>query len=377
MLLFVFVLIIFCFSFFSFSFAKPSVLPTKQVRSASFDEIKLEAQRTAQLLAAAAAATQAETDNSSGLLQVPQNHSGQRSRSFDSAGIQQDEASNSFLDVPRRFQRRRSSSKTPPLCVHCMYLEEYKKRVGVSERVYFDQVEVRSYESDETPTSSDDDDDDDTSSGEPEKLYANQNTLLPPPSPHHHGIVFTLSPTSNEPPALFPVEEQAGGSPPPASPSSPTGAGAMMYPPSPTIELPPGCDELPNRTRRRSISRQEAIFVEPTGNSLENVSASEKEKSSGDTELEKVQSDPCVDCVSDIYLAVPDLKRDRAASVDSCFSKVSQAKTEELKPPEDGLTLMVPSNGALRSRSVDIVLPTDQQKRYKALALTQVMANIR
>lgn len=354
-----------------------------QVRSASFDEIKLEAQRTAQLLAAAAAATQADTENASGLLQVPQNHSGQRSRSFDSAGIQQDEASNSFLDVPRRFQRRRSSSKTPPLCVHCMYLEEYKKRVGVSERVYFDQNEVKSYESDESPSSDDEDDDDTSEDREPERLYANQNTLLPPPSPHH-GIVFTLSPTGNEPPTLFPLVEQSPGSPPltpcttPPPQLTPCTPPPGAYPPSPIIELPPGYDELPNRTRRRSISRQEAIFVEPTGSSLENVSASEKDKSSGDSELEKVQSDPCVDCVvSEIFLAVPDLKRDRAASVDSCFSKVSQAKTEELKPPEDGLTLLVPSNGALRSRSVDIVLPTEQQKRYKALALTQVMANIR
>lgn len=362
----------------------------------------MEAQRTAQLLAAAAAATD-ESDGSglgtvptaSGLLQVPTTVPGQRSRSFDSAGLiqpqpiqqqsSQDEGSNSFLDVPRRFQRRRSSTKTPPLCLHCMYMEEYKKRVGVTERVYFDQNEVRCYESDDTPTSSDDE----STSTEPEKLYANQNTLMPPPSPHH-GIVFTLSPT-NEPPEIYSQLQQlqqqnqqqqqdndnetsgGGDYSPPLTPTSP-------YPLSPTIELPPGCDELPNRQRRRSISRQEAIFVEPTGNSLENVSASDKEKliNISDDQLEKVQSDPCVDLVvSEIFLAVPDLKRDRAASVDSCFSKVSQAKTEELKMPEDGLTLMVPSNGALRSRSVDIVLPTDQQKRYKALALTQVMANIR
>uniref|UniRef100_A0A8W7PLP7 Uncharacterized protein n=1 Tax=Anopheles coluzzii TaxID=1518534 RepID=A0A8W7PLP7_ANOCL len=69
---------------------------------------------------------------------------------------------------------------------------------------------------------------------------------------------------------------------------------------------------------------------------------------------------------------VPDLKRDRAASVDSCFTKVTGAKTEELQPPPDGACLnllAVPSSGAVRSRSVDIVLPTEEQARYKALAL--------
>lgn len=302
-------------------------------------------------------------DSTGSLLQVPQNHStSQRSHSFDSAATGNDEASNSFLDVPRRFQRRRSSSKTPPLCIHCQYLEEYKKRTGVTERVFFDQQEVKSYESD-TTTSSDEDDEDDDYGSSNEKLYANQNSLMPPLSPHH-GIVFMLSPTGNEPPGTFSTILPEPGSPPP------------LYPLSPMIELPPGCEELPNRQRRRSISRQEAVFVEPTGNSLENVSASEK-KTICDDPLEKVQSDPAVDNVSDIYLAVPDLKRDRAASVDSCFSKVSQAKTEELQPPEDGLTLMVPSTGAIRSRSVDIVLPTAQQARYKALALTQVAATIR
>lgn len=70
--------------------------------------------------------------------------------------------------------------------------------------------------------------------------------------------------------------------------------------------------------------------------------------------------------VNDIYLTVPDLKRDRAASVDSSFTKPLASKTEELPPCED--LLNVPASGA-RSRSVDIVLPTSQQARYKALAM--------
>lgn len=79
--------------------------------------------------------------------------------------------------------------------------------------------------------------------------------------------------------------------------------------------------------------------------------------------------------VKDIYLQVPDLKRDRAASVDSCFSKVSQGKTEELQHSGVSLEVPVGPNVALRSRSVDIVLPTDEQARYKALAMAAPAAS--
>ncbi|KOB65879.1 Eye-specific diacylglycerol kinase, partial [Operophtera brumata] len=105
------------------------------------------------------------------------------------------------------------------------------------------------------------------------------------------------------------------------------------------------------------VQEREAFFVEPTGSSLENVRAFEggSAPAAGDT------------LVHDIYLAVPELKRDRAASVDSCFSKVSGARAEELNGARDSLT--VPGSGH-RSRSVDIVLPTAEQSRYKALALT-------
>lgn len=78
----------------------------KQVRSASFDEIQLEAKR------------QQQPD----LLRVPQ-FTGQRSRSVDSG-----EESATYLEVPsRRFQRRRSSGAKVPVCVHCLCLEEYTK----------------------------------------------------------------------------------------------------------------------------------------------------------------------------------------------------------------------------------------------------------
>lgn len=190
--------------------------------------------------------------------------------------------------------------------------------------------------------------------------------LLLPPAITSPGITFTLSPTNPDCPMEFPPPPFVGS--PPATP---------FFPISPTIELACFDDSLPaaaTRQRRRSISRQEAVFVEPTGNSLENMSDADKEMRQREREQQLNDDDgvsnESTDIVQDIYLTVPDLKRDRAASVDSCFSKVGSSKTEELQPPDGGFTLTVPVNsGATRSRSVDIVLPTNEQARYKALAM--------
>lgn len=272
------------------------------------------------------------------------------------------------------------------------------------------------------------------------------NTLLPPQPTTPCGITFTLSPTNGDYPPFptyaFPIDPSS----PPITPITPTPASAAVVRSSPLLELPPSAashlqlsataaaaaaalslpaagssggtttinaspicisgdvDETgaamgvpPGRARRRSISRQEAIFVEPTGNSLENVSHEEVDntKSSVDTADSLDEASTMATCgsptaanaaaaanaataahhagfvVRDIYLTVPDLKRDRAASVDSCFTKLSSGgKTEELQPTGDGCFLTVPNINATRSRSVDIVLPTDEQARYKALAMT-------
>lgn len=95
----------------------------KQVRSASFDEIQLEAKR---LQAGGGPST-----DPSALLRVPQ-FPGQRSRSVDSAAS---EESGNYLEVPsRRFQRRRSSGGKSPVCVHCVCLEEYAKLLSSEEQ---------------------------------------------------------------------------------------------------------------------------------------------------------------------------------------------------------------------------------------------------
>ncbi|XP_035897196.1 eye-specific diacylglycerol kinase isoform X2 [Anopheles stephensi] len=587
----------------------------KQVRSASFDEIQLEAQRSHQqrsLSAAAAPSVDEASGVSSGvgslLLQVPQTTPGQRSRSFDLAGSASDEGSAvaaAFLDVPKRFQRRKSSSKTPPPCIHCLYLEEYRRLIGVEQRLYYDSEEYQAYvdytssscseedddddeEEDEHenaegaskkedeavpgvsgvrvgqvegtgsvnrvaadrlagPSGSgvavaggseasrgnfsegyydddydyDDDDDDDeddygyeaednnegnNSENESERSRRGQEQkkepitfgletpaydyatlfqrvsprrrprvdgegadgsvalLSPPPVASPCRITLTLSPTKpddEDDEQCIDYSHGTSGSTLEATglgeialmlpdEELPVGAGVILEPEPrpPTVsasaatECQPSeasgdtVDPVPSRTRRRSISRQEAIIVEPTGSSLENVSNASDSRPVPDIltgaddqdnqppqprppqrgraasmgpiiptssppplppytatvrlprqQLESVgiplESPPPSatisiapsqpgDFVRDIYLQVPDLKRDRAASVDSCFTKVTGAKTEELQPPPDGACLnllAVPSSGAVRSRSVDIVLPTEQQARYKALAL--------
>jgi diacylglycerol kinase (ATP) len=278
-----------------------------------------------------------------------------------------------------------------------MYVEEMKKLVGVGERQYYDGQEYHLLAC--TSSSSSDDDEDDENgahnqhSGDEDYeescfRFSRRDSLAPPSIMSPCSITFTLSPTSGESRMFPPTSLFYEGVPPSMIGSPPI---TPVFPPSPSIELPPGCEEAPSKQRRRSISRQEAIFVEPTGNSLENVSnASEisiiatedcaSDNDLLDNDMDNLAQTTTSDFVRDIYLAVPDLKRDRAASVDSCFSKLSAAKTEELKPPEGNLDLLtVPSSGAVRSRSVDIVLPTEEQARYKALALagpTNVVAHL-
>ncbi|CAD6239207.1 GSCOCG00008640001-RA-CDS [Cotesia congregata] len=106
---------------------------------------------------------------------------------------------------------------------------------------------------------------------------------------------------------------------------------------------------VPERTRR--LSRQEALIELPAILGPEEDDDDEEE----DDEVEKAKL-----VVRDIFLTVPELKRDRAASVDSCFNSAKSCQSD------DSGCLTVPQQGA-RSKSVDIVLPTDQQTRYTAL----------
>jgi hypothetical protein len=341
----------------------------KQVRSASFDEIKLDSQRTAQYL------HQSSTDSQTGLLAVPSSQ--QRSRSFDSAGIEPSDAINaSFLDVPKRFQRRKLSAKSP-VCIHCMYVEEQRKR-GSTAGFYFDAQEFKTLTYSESSSSSSSESEEEEEEKEDVDYYFHRQTTLLLPSPC--SITFTLSPTICDYPA-FPLPAVVPGTPP-ALPSSPP-----VFPSSPTIELSNELFdeiEIPGpRSRRRSISRQEAIFVEPTGTSLENVSNTsdtEQKDATATTKLKDKEktttTKPDDPFVRDIFLTVPDLKRDRAASVDSCFTKVSSAaKTEEVQPPDGDLNLLTVPSGAVRSRSVSIKRRTARKKIHSSLSWIDYIYN--
>ncbi|CAG9863768.1 unnamed protein product [Phyllotreta striolata] len=273
----------------------------KQVRSASFDEIQLEAKRLQ---------SDKQPPDQNTLLNIPQ-YPGQRSRSVDSGGS---EESGNYLEVPsRKFHRRRSSGSRSPVCVHCVCLEEYNRRRSESNSSQDEK------DKDEIPASAFSMSE--SSSECEEELLTNCV------------IKVTLSPEV------------------PAEP----------------LQSPPPVPVSPTQCRRKSIHRQEAFFGEPSGDSLESISDGPSEAFSSDGAVS--DKTPAGLIVKDIYLQVPDLKRDRAASVDSCFSKVSQVKTEELEHSGVSLEVPVGPNVALRSRSVDIVLPTDKQARYKALAM--------
>lgn len=332
----------------------------KQVRSASFDEIQLEAQRVQ---------TAGPSAPDPALLRVPQ-FPGQRSRSVDS-GAPTPEDSGNFLEVPKRFQRRRSSSSRGVYCVHCACLEEYLKLHAADEDPSPEPSDYHSFSISDTSSSEfendlDDDDDDDQDVDADKPSTSKSESEEDPFNLPECCITVTLSPTVPVPPVQ---------SPPPV----PVPVQLQLQPqlelqlqlqtPSETESyFPILVDDTPSTpVRRKSIHRQEAFFAEPTGTSLENMSDGTSESAVSEGDARVVAAPGLV--VRDIYLQVPDLKRDRAASVDSCFSKVSQGKTEELQHSGVSLEVPVGPNVALRSRSVDIVLPTDEQARYKALAM--------
>jgi hypothetical protein len=265
------------------------------------------------------------TPSSSAYLRVPTFNT-QRSKSFDSgSGGSEDSL---FLEVPRRFQRRRSSSdKTASFCVHCQCLEEYERVKACAEGTTFSRYDEPGCSSSSLPPGPP------MSSSSSESSYTSSDFDLPPCS-----IRVTLEPEELE------LQRRLST----ITPSSP-----------------------------HKLSRQEAFFVE---NSFEYSLSAE----SGD--------DPVV---GDIFLEVPELpynKRDRAASVDTGFAQAAAAEGQTsgkelvlLEPSSGNISpiegaaggLLAPPTVNMRSRSVDIVLPTGEQERYKALAAPSACMAIR
>ncbi|EEB12430.1 hypothetical protein Phum_PHUM178420 [Pediculus humanus corporis] len=344
----------------------------KQVRSASFDEMQLEVKRNQEMLQ--------QSDDKS-LLKVPVNN--QRSKSVD-AGSSEDCNNILYLEVPRPNVRRRSSSeKLPVFCVHCQYIDDIAKfhqSIAVEEESFDSNTSLESLSS--LLGSNKRKAEVRKLTGYGKRKDSNETSM---PTMPECNIKVTLSLNS------------------PSSTSADTNS-------EDTFVTDVSATMKNQNCRRRSIispklSRQSAFVVVDKNCSLDNISNIPSEGSdsdlvktvpnqgqdqcqtdSGNTIFDfsginlKIDesfessvsspklggSDSNVPQVKDIFLQVPELKRDRAASVDSCFTKVSQSgKAEEVSSN----SLEPPSNVSLRSRSVDIVLPTDEQSRYKALAM--------
>lgn len=314
----------------------------KQVRSASFDEMQLEGKRGVNIEGTAEA-----------LLKVPS--TSQRSKSMDSSA----EENTCFLEVPsRKFNRRRSSGdKVPVFCVHCQYIDDiykFHQSISVEEESIDSSLSLESLSSLLCSSSSEEDEDAEGDSFQ----FPTINTPTVPCS-----ITVTFSPNSpSEASQETHVETSVEGE----------CEGELV---------------MPDTGRRKSITspkleRQAAFVVVDPNNSLDSVPDAVSDSDSdfrtsiviqedSGLQIEELKmggsdGDVQASCVN-IFLQVPELKRDRAASVDSCFSKVSQAgKAEEVKVD----SLEPPGSVSCRSRSVDIVLPTDEQARYKALAMS-------
>lgn len=319
----------------------------KQIRSASFDEMKLGSHRTLY----EQSSLDVGSSTGDGLLQVPfAVVAGQRSKSFDSSGgggISPPEESPRFLDVPGRQmvpRKKTSGERGSVYCVHCLYLEEMNKG-GSRQSSGDDGASSRSLTYSDASSEAESDSEDDYA--DEENSTDASECISTVRSPFR--ITVTMSPNV---------------------------VASTPRPPS-TLDIPKFGDEdnsdVPQMTsRRRSITspkleRQGAfIFNESGENLLEQLDSSTPSPKPEDV------------IISEIYLTVPDLKRDRAVSVDSCFiSKSSHSgKPEEVMPVPASQLLEPPSlvNNASRSRSVDIVLPTDEQARYKALSTSNTVS---
>ncbi|XP_033349307.1 eye-specific diacylglycerol kinase isoform X1 [Bombus vosnesenskii] len=322
----------------------------KQVRSASFDEIQLEAKRqddvrdgrsTRTTSSSSSSCSPARSQDSSrgrrsATLRVPQLHSGQRSKSFDVA--ERSYGSSSSQQSLGSVRRPETPTIQVSGCYHCICVEEYKN-------LYLSRDE-------DDPSSREDLDDeadvvDDTSEDEDSELVDKSEA-----SPEIRVTLTTF--TEKEPDVTDVVSETTV---PPDTVVPEVVPKVVQDEMSDISEVRGGL--FPGRERRRSISspklaRQEALTSYPLELPTVVSSTEDEEESTHD-----LSSSKCKFVVRDIFLTVPELKRDRAASVDSCFNNKNGHG-------EDADTLTVPQQN-IRSKSVDIVLPTEAQTRYTAL----------
>lgn len=303
----------------------------KQIRSASFDEIQLQTKRLDDRTSSSSSTcSPARSQDSvrgrrgSSTLKVP-HMTGQRSKSFDAYSASSGSGSPSQQLPAGGIERPDTPIIQVSGCYHCACVEEYRS-LWLAEDISREDVDTSEvHETDSTDLSENESDHEDETSkreGSPEIR-----------------VTLTSDNDSCESQCVPEITEDT-----PAEPED--------------FEVRSEFSE-----RQRRLSRQEALTTFP----LEHVSAlistataSEAEDDDDDEENETVE--PCRSkfVVRDIFLTVPELKRDRAASVDSCFNN---NKNDGVA---DAGSLAV-TQQSIRSKSVDIVLPTDARTRYTAL----------
>lgn len=306
----------------------------KQIRSASFDEIQLQPKQQDDARPASSSSVYSPPSQDSirgrrsSTLKVPQLHTGQRSKSFDAYSASSGSSSGSQL-LPVGFERQETPVIQVSGCYHCACVEEYKRLTEDASKDDTETGDLRGEIDNSTDISENESDHED----EPKREGSPE-------------ILVTLTSDDEQVPQCV----------------------------SPTVDIMPETHpevrmEFPERQRR--LSRQEALTCFPLELPCALSARSEEEMTkmtSTETEDDDDDEENYVDeackskfIVRDIFLTVPELKRDRAASVDSCFNnnKNSSGVT-------DSDLLAVPQQ-SIRSKSVDIVLPTDVRTRYTAL----------
>lgn len=317
-----------------------------QVRSASFDEMQLKPSRRE------SSSSSSPAERQSFLLRVP--YLGpKRSKSFDSGCGDVDDTDSSSR---KKSSRPSSLDKSSQQCVHCIYLEELARRFGggprrISYNTSLDMVSSLDSSREEVEDEDDDWDDDDSSSDELHEVIC--------------GIKVTLSP--NSPSSASPTQEEA---PLPAAPP-------RTKPASPKLERQPAVFCM---NTSAELSSQENSFDLSDGGYSHHGSYLYLGSSSeyGDGEQGGEAAVPVGEVavpggerpregVTDVFLEVP-ARRDRAASLDISFA--SFPKPEELsKSSPAGLTrsCSLEPPKALRSKSIDIELPTEEDGDYKVV----------
>ncbi|KAB7499450.1 Eye-specific diacylglycerol kinase [Armadillidium nasatum] len=343
-----------------------------QVRSASFDEMQLKPGGPE-----TPAASSLPAERQSFLLKVP--YLGpKRSKSFDSGcGDVED-------PYPTSSRRRPLSvEKTANYCVHCAYLEEIERKVnetsdesqppsGIS--FTFHSFSSSSKEAEEEEEW----EEDDSSNDELHEVICGIKVTLSPNSPS------SASPTYEEPtiiaappvspsrrPSTAKLERQPAISCPPIAGESSSQEnsfdtsdggyshnGSQLYLGS-SSEY--GDVELPNVVvaggSEPSTSRRPSIGALRTTRSAEEYKSNSLQ-AQGDAKKMSVTT-------KDIYLEVPS-RRDRAASLDLAFSYKTP---DEMQNASTGLTrsISLEPPSSLRSKSIDIELPTTESHKYKVV----------